>query len=68
MENLQIGYANDSHAQQLIIELSAMATHSNDDGYAYIDGSLPYNDMIWAGNNPTLKTKSACTVLTLFFV
>jgi hypothetical protein len=42
MENLQIGYANDSHAQQLIIELSAMAIQSNDDGFPYVDGLLRY--------------------------
>jgi hypothetical protein len=41
MENLQNGYV-DSHAQQLIIELSAMAIQSNDDGFPYVDGLLRY--------------------------
>jgi ornithine carbamoyltransferase len=51
MENLPNGYADDSHAYQLITELSAMETHSNDDADAYVDGLLRYKNMIWVGNN-----------------
>lgn len=51
MENLQNGYVDDAHAQQLILELSVVSTHSNDEGYSYVDGLLRYKDRIWVGNN-----------------
>jgi hypothetical protein len=51
MENLQNGYVDDAHAQQLIVELSVVPTHSNADGYSVSDGILRYKDRIWVGTN-----------------
>jgi hypothetical protein len=51
MEKLQLGYADDPRAQQLITELSVSETHSNTDGFSLRDGLLCLNNRIWVGVN-----------------
>jgi hypothetical protein len=53
LDNLQNGYQDDPHCQQLISELSINPL--NDKGYSLKDGILRYKGRIWVGANPTAQ-------------
>jgi hypothetical protein len=53
LDNLQNGYQDDPHCQQLIAELSINPL--NDKGYSLKDGILRYKGRIWVGSNPTAQ-------------
>jgi hypothetical protein len=54
LDNLQNGYQDDPHCQQLLAELSINS--SNDKGFSLSNGILRYKGRIWVGNNPTAQS------------
>jgi hypothetical protein len=54
LDNLQNGYKDDPHCQQLLTELSI--NPQNDKGYTLTNGILHYRGRIWVGVNPTAQS------------